>query len=119
VHAGAFDLAEPPAAEPLFHGQIIYLTDNVCVSACLDFSDMVLALPRVTHVGPPTSADTTYMEVRDVTLPSNNGVLNFATKVYRGSSRGGRGILCARDRVRGRCLGYVPGGGMDDRDDPA
>jgi hypothetical protein len=58
------------------------------VSACLDFSDVVLALPRVTHVGQPTSADTTYMEVRDATLPSNNGVLNFATKVYRGSSRG-------------------------------
>lgn len=88
VHAGAFDLAEPPPAEPLFRGRIIYLTDNVCVSACLDFSDVVLALPRVTHVGQPTSADTTYMEVRDVTLPSNNGALNFATKVYRGSSRG-------------------------------
>jgi hypothetical protein len=91
VHAGAFELAEPPAAAPLFHGRIIYLTDNVCVSACLDFSDLVLALPRVTHVGQPTSADTTYMEVRDAILPSNNGTLNFATKVYRGLSRGVEG----------------------------
>jgi hypothetical protein len=91
VHAGAFDLAEPPAAEPLFRGRIMYLTDNACVSACLDFSDVVLALPRVTHVGQPTSADTTYMEVRDASLPSTNGTLNFATKVYRGLSRGAAG----------------------------
>jgi hypothetical protein len=91
VHAGAFELAEPPAAAPLFHGRIIYLTDNVCVSACLHFSDLVLALPRVTHVGQPTSADTTYMEVRDAILLSNNGTLNFATKVYRGLGRGVEG----------------------------
>lgn len=80
--------AEPPPAEPAFRGRLIYLTDSVCVSACLDFSDTVMALPRVTHVGQPTSADTTYMEIRGVTLPSNVGGLNFATKVYRGLSRG-------------------------------
>lgn len=81
----------PPPAEPAFRGRLVYLTDNVCVSACLDFSDAVMALPRVTHVGQPTSADTTYMEIRGVTLPSNVGGLNFATKVYRGLSRGETG----------------------------
>jgi hypothetical protein len=80
-----------PPAEPAFRGRLIYLTDSVCVSACLDFSDTVLALPRVTHVGQPTSADTTYMEIRGATLPSNIGGLNFATKVYRGMSRGETG----------------------------
>jgi hypothetical protein len=83
--------AEQPPAEPAFRGRLIYLTDSVCVSACLDFSDVVMALPRVTHVGQPTSADTTYMETRGVTLPSNIGGLTFATKVYRGLSRGETG----------------------------
>lgn len=84
-------VAEPPPAEPEFRGRLIYLTDSVCVSACLDFSDVVMTLPRVTHVGQPTSADTTYMEIRGVTLPSNIGGLNFATKVYRGLRRGETG----------------------------
>jgi hypothetical protein len=84
-------MIEPPPAEPAFRGRLVYLTDSVCVSACLDFSDVVMALPRVTHVGQPTSADTTYMEIRGATLPSNIGTLNFATKVYRGLSRGETG----------------------------
>lgn len=84
-------MSEPPPAEPDFPGRLIYLTDSVCVSACLDFSDVVMALPRVMHVGQPTSADTTYMEMRGATLPSNIGGLNFATKVYRGLSRGETG----------------------------
>lgn len=84
-------MSEPPPAEPAFRGRLVYLTDSVCVSACLDFSDVVMALPRVMHVGQPTSADTTYMEIRGVTLPSNIGGLNFATKVYRGLGRGETG----------------------------
>jgi hypothetical protein len=91
VDAGAEPLPEPAPAEPAFMGRLIYLTDNVCVSACLDFSDVLLALPNVTHVGQPTSADTTYMEVRGAPLPSNIGGLNFATKVYRGLRRGETG----------------------------
>jgi hypothetical protein len=91
VRADAEAPTEPAPAEPAFNGRIIFLTDSVCVSACLNFSDWVLALPRVTHVGQPTSADTSYMEVRGVTLPSNLGTLEFATKAYRGFRRAAEG----------------------------
>lgn len=73
---------------PLYEGRLYLLTDSVCASACLDFMDMALELPNVVHVGQPTNADTAYMEIRGLTLPSRNGRLNFATKVYRNRSRG-------------------------------
>lgn len=76
---------------PLFAGRLVLLTDHHCASACLAFADRVLALPRVVHAGQPTSADTTYMEVRGATLPSHLGALSFATKVYRGQRRPGAG----------------------------
>ena len=41
---------------------IFFLTDYVCVSACLDFADLILSLPNVTHIGQETSADTKYLE---------------------------------------------------------
>lgn len=75
-------------AQPLYGGRLYLLTDSKCGSACLDFMDVALELPDAVHVGQPTSADTTYMEIRGLTLPSRNGRLNFATKVYRGRSRG-------------------------------
>lgn len=76
------------AAEPLFNGQLYFLTDSACGSACLDFADVVLQLPNMTHVGHPTSADTIYMEVRGLGLPSRNGRIGFATKFYRNRLRG-------------------------------
>jgi hypothetical protein len=72
---------------PTFGGRLVLLTDSLCASACLDFADQVLALPGVLHVGHPTSADTQYMEVRSLPLPSAAGSLVFATKVYRGRYR--------------------------------
>jgi len=91
--------ASAPAATPAFAGKLVFLTDAICVSACLDFADYVHGLPRVTHAGQPTSADTAYMEVRDVALPSGNGSLSFATKVYRGGGP---------DRGRGPGGFYAP-----------
>lgn len=73
---------------PLYDGRLFLLTDSECASACLDFMDGALELPNVVHVGQPTSADTAYMEIRGLSLPSKNGRLNFATKVYRNRSRG-------------------------------
>jgi hypothetical protein len=80
---------EVPEAAPVpeFGGRVVLLTDSLCASACLDFADQVLALPGVVHVGHPTSADTQYMEVRSVPLPSSAGSLVFATKIYRGRYR--------------------------------
>ena len=78
-------------ASPLFDGLIVLLTDHHCASACLSFADRVLAMPRVVHAGQPTSADTSYMEVRGAALPSSLAALSLATKVYRGRPRPGAG----------------------------
>lgn len=53
-----------------FKGRLILVTDSRCASACLDFADMVLGITGATHVGKATSADTPYLEVATVTLPS-------------------------------------------------
>ena len=74
-------------ATPAFNGRLVFLTDSACGSACLDFADVVLQLPNHVHVGHPTSADTIYMEVRGLGLPSLNGRISFATKFYRNRLR--------------------------------
>lgn len=68
--------------------KVILLTDGHCASACLDFADLLLAMPGVIHIGSVTSGDTSYMEVRDITLPSGVAGLSLATKVYRNRPRG-------------------------------
>lgn len=77
----------PPAASPV-KGRVFVLTDGRCASACLDFLDSALALPGVTHVGLPTSADSVYMEVRSEALPSAAMKLGVPIKVYRKRPRG-------------------------------
>jgi hypothetical protein len=69
-------------------GRIFLLTDGRCYSACLDFADMLLPFPGVTHVGSSTGADSLYMEARLFDLPSGVGVLQLPMKVYRGRPRG-------------------------------
>jgi hypothetical protein len=75
--------AKPPVA-----GRVFLLTDGSCGSACLDFADMVLALPGTTHVGRTTFADSVYMESRYENLPSGIAELGLAVKVYRNRPRG-------------------------------
>jgi hypothetical protein len=72
----------------LFKGKLFLLTDWSCGSACLDFADRVRALPNATHAGRTTNADSIYMEVRGVALPSGIVHINFPTKVYRNRPRG-------------------------------
>jgi hypothetical protein len=70
------------------NARVYFLTDAACVSACLDFADVILSIDGVTHVGRSTGADTSYMESRSTRLPSRQGQLTFAMKVYRGRRRG-------------------------------
>jgi len=84
-----------PIPAPLYKGKVILLTDTTCASACLDFSDEVRPLPNATHVGLATSADSVYMEIRGIGLPSGIGWVNLPVKVYR-------------DRPRGHNEPYVP-----------
>ena len=69
-------------------GRVFLLTDERCASACLDFADRVRAMPGAQHVGRTTSADSVYMELRRVRLPSGIAGLAFPTKVYRNRPRG-------------------------------
>lgn len=76
------------APENPVEATVVLLTDGACASACLDFADVLLLMPGVVHAGAPTSADTVYMEIRDVALPSRLGRFSCAMKVYRNRSRG-------------------------------
>jgi hypothetical protein len=68
--------------------KVVLLTDGWCASACLDFADLLLAIPGVRHVGAATYADAVYIDNRSVRLPSDLGWFGFSMKVYRGRPRG-------------------------------
>lgn len=76
----------PTATNPVA-GRVYVLTDYGCASACLDAVDVLTALGAV-HVGQETSADTLYMEIRYVPLPSGRATAYVPMKVYRGRARG-------------------------------
>jgi hypothetical protein len=82
--------ARPHTRDPdPVHGRIVILTDDSCVSACLDFLDEVLPLPRVIQAGGPTSADTIFMEVTSVPkLPSGIAQFAFPHKAWIRRPRG-------------------------------
>ena len=67
----------------LVKGQILFLTNINCGSACLDFSDVMLSLENVTQIGQPTTADTQYMEIRVESSPSGFASYGIPVKVYR------------------------------------
>lgn len=74
----------PPAP---MQARIFVITDGACVSACLDFLDLLKNFEGITYLGLPTSADTQYMDTRTVTLPSQLGTLTIPMKVYRNRQR--------------------------------
>jgi hypothetical protein len=80
-------IGEIPPQSPVT-SQIFLLTDGRCGSACLDFADLLFAMSGVRHVGLQTSADSSYGDVRGVTLPSGLARLTFAMKVHRNRPRG-------------------------------
>lgn len=71
----------------LTSARVVLLTDADCASACLDFADILLPLGAI-HAGQPTFADTVYMDIRTVELPSKLGRLSIPQKVYRNRPRG-------------------------------
>lgn len=78
--------AAPPPPPSARAGRIFVVTDAGCGSACLDAADLWLALGAV-HVGAETYADSQYMEIREIALPSGYGVLRVPMKVYRDRPR--------------------------------
>lgn len=69
-----------------FSGDVVVLTNEFCSSACLDFVDRVLQIPHAIHLGRTTGADTNYLEVTSLKLPSG-AVMWLPLKVWRNRSR--------------------------------
>jgi hypothetical protein len=74
-------------AAPVPHPPVYLLTDALCVSACLDFVDLMLRVEGVIQVGRATSGDTRYLEVRTEQLPSGIAQLSLPAAAHRGRQR--------------------------------
>lgn len=69
--------------------KIFVVIDHACGSAALDFIDYLKAMQHsITLVGQTTKADSLYMEIRTIPLPSNRGAFAIPIKVYRNRTRG-------------------------------
>lgn len=73
----------------LVTAQIVVITSSQNVSACLDFIDEIKDVdPEAILIGQTTDADSVYMEVRTIDVPSCIGTLQFPIKMYRNRHRG-------------------------------
>jgi hypothetical protein len=61
---------------------VYVITDGGCASACLDGIDTFKRFPNVKLIGAPTSADSTYLDVRHATLPSGKGQMVVPLKIW-------------------------------------
>lgn len=61
---------------------------GMCASACLDANDYFKLFDNTKLIGAPTSADSTYMEVRGVKLPAGPGWLTIPNKTWVDRPRG-------------------------------
>ena len=84
---GGYTLRRPQGASPI-PARVYLLSNGTCVSACLDFADIVLHIAGTQLIGMDTSGDGLLMEVRDEVLPSGLSRVVLPLKVYRGRSRG-------------------------------
>lgn len=79
------------AAGPIdsdFHTPVYVINWGLCASACLDANDYFTRFDNVKLIGAPTSADSTYMEVRSADLPSGAARIVIPTKIWVGRQRG-------------------------------
>lgn len=75
-----------------FSGSVVLLTDENCASSCLNFADALRMVPGAIHMGQATSADTVYIDVGHVRLPSGNHLV-MPHKVWRNRLRGNNEAL--------------------------
>lgn len=66
---------------------VYVITPGRCASACLDALDTFKRFTNVKLIGAPTSADSTYMEVRVAPLPSGQGSAIIPVKMWVGRPR--------------------------------
>lgn len=80
--------ADRPGDPPPFTRPVYVIVPGYCASACLDAVDMFKLFPNTRLVGAPSSADSTYMEVRSQDLPGGLARVLVPTKLYVGRPRG-------------------------------
>ncbi len=79
------DLPGDPAA---LSTPVYVIVPGQCASACLDAIDYFKRFPNTKLIGAPSSADSTYMEVRGAPLPSGMGGAIIPMKMWVGRPRG-------------------------------
>jgi hypothetical protein len=67
--------------------KLVLITDKSCVSACLDFVDMVKLIPNLLHLGEPTNADTAYTQIAHMQSQYLKETYNFMVPVKKWNKR--------------------------------
>jgi hypothetical protein len=84
--------SEPPA----LNTPVYVIVPGQCASACLDAVDYFKRFPQTRLIGAPSSADSTYMEVRTEALPSKMAGVIIPMKMYVNRPRG-KGVFYTPD----------------------
>lgn len=86
--SGVTAAATAASAAPMAFNRPVYvIVPGQCVSACLDALDYFTMFPNTRLIGAPSSADTTYMEVRYQMLESGLAKVVIPNKIYVGRPR--------------------------------
>ncbi|MEN0035443.1 MAG: S41 family peptidase [Cellvibrio sp.] len=67
--------------------KLVLITDKSCVSACLDFVDIVKLVPNLLHLGEPTDADTAYTQIAYMQSEYLKETYNFMVPVKKWNNR--------------------------------
>jgi hypothetical protein len=89
-----------PDATPPFTRPVYMVVPGDCASACLDALDVFTRFANTTLVGAPSSADSTYMEVRRHPLASGLARVMVPNKMYVGRGRANGQFYPAAIEVR-------------------
>ena len=88
VAAGADPKADLPSDPPAFTKPVYVIVPGQCASACLDALDVFTAFSNTILIGAPSSADSTYMDVRFQKVKSGLATVVIPNKVYVHRARG-------------------------------
>ncbi|MFK3739580.1 S41 family peptidase [Massilia sp. TN1-12] len=82
-----YPAADLPTDPPPFTRPVYVIVPGQCASACLDALDVFTQFPNTVLIGAPSSADSTYMEVRTQKLHSGLASAIIPNKVYVNRAR--------------------------------
>jgi hypothetical protein len=80
--------ADLPTDPPPFTKPVYVIVPGQCASACLDALDVFTQFSSTVLIGAPSSADSTYMDVRVQKLPSGLSSVVIPNKMYVNRTRG-------------------------------